>query len=83
MTPTNAPLEKKTVQFAHHQVPLDCDIYDAPDYPPNTPVLLFFHSGGLVGGSPSMISPWLVQVHPPTRTPQPEPPNPTPQNSPP
>ncbi|KAK0747171.1 Alpha/Beta hydrolase protein [Schizothecium vesticola] len=62
MSPINAPLEKKTVNFAHHQIPLECDVYDAPDYPSNTPVVLFFHSGGLVGGSRSMIPPWLVQT---------------------
>ncbi|KAK1829804.1 Alpha/Beta hydrolase protein [Podospora conica] len=57
-----APLEKKTVPFAHHDVPLHVDIYDAPDYPADSPIVLFFHSGGLVGGSRSMIPPWLIQV---------------------
>ena len=61
-----AILQKRTLKFAHHLIPLECDIYDAPDYPDDTPVLLFFFSGGLVSGSRAMVPPWLVQVSPPT-----------------
>ncbi|KAM7183662.1 Alpha/Beta hydrolase fold [Naviculisporaceae sp. PSN 640] len=56
-----ASLQKSTQVYAHHQIPLECDIYDATDYPPDTPVFLFFHSGGLVSGARSAVPPWLAQ----------------------
>lgn len=55
-------LQRSTKLFALHQIPLECDIYDAPDYPKDGPVFLFFHAGGLVAGLRSAIPPWLVQV---------------------
>ncbi|KAK0723600.1 Alpha/Beta hydrolase protein [Lasiosphaeria miniovina] len=61
-TPPTAPLQKSTHLYAVHQVPLKCDVYEAGDYPVNNPVFLFFHSGGLVCGSRSMVPPWLVQT---------------------
>lgn len=57
-----ASLTKSTHTFATHQLPLECDVYEAADYPDDSPVLLFFHSGGLVGGSRADVPPWLVQV---------------------
>ncbi|KAK3312075.1 Alpha/Beta hydrolase protein [Apodospora peruviana] len=57
-----APLRKSTQQFAIHEIPLECDIYDTSDYPADSPVFLFFHSGGLAGGARSVVPPWLVQV---------------------
>ncbi|KAK3389779.1 Alpha/Beta hydrolase protein [Podospora didyma] len=56
------PLQKATRLVAVHDVPLDCDIYEAADYPKSGPVFLFFHSGGLVVGDRSMVPPWLVQT---------------------
>ena len=55
-------LTKSTHTFATHEIPLECDVYEAPDYPTDSPVLLFFHSGGLVAGSRRNVPPWLVQV---------------------
>lgn len=57
-----APLKRCTVTYAEHQIPLECDIYEAEDYPITSPVVLFFHSGGLVAGGRQDIPPWLVQV---------------------
>jgi acetyl esterase/lipase len=56
------PLRKSTHTYAHHDVPLLCDVYDAADYPDESPVFLFFHAGGLVVGGRVFIPPWLVQV---------------------
>ncbi|KAI1848128.1 hypothetical protein JX266_005841 [Neoarthrinium moseri] len=55
-------LNKTTHQFAFHDIPLECDVYDADDYPNTRPVFLFFHSGGLVGGARICLPPWLAQV---------------------
>lgn len=57
-----ATLTKSTHTFATHEIPLECDVYEAPDYPKSSPVCLFFHSGGLVTGGRWDIPPWLVQV---------------------
>lgn len=53
---------KSTHVFATHDIPLECDVYQADDYPKSSPVLLFFHSGGLTAGGRQDIPPWLVQV---------------------
>lgn len=58
---TSAILQKSTKLYALHQIGLECDIYDATDYPPDSPVFLFFHSGGLVSGARSAVPPWLAQ----------------------
>lgn len=56
-------LEKSTHVFAHHAgLKLECDVYSSPTFPPSSAVLLFFHSGGLVGGSKEQVPPWLIQV---------------------
>ncbi|KAH8883098.1 alpha/beta-hydrolase [Thozetella sp. PMI_491] len=57
-----AALTKNTVLYACHQVPLELDVYEASDYPQSGPVVLFFHSGGLVGGDRGDVPPWLVQA---------------------
>lgn len=57
-----ASLTKSTHTFATHQIPLQCDVYEAADYPKDSPVLLFFHSGALVGGSREDVHPWMAQV---------------------
>jgi acetyl esterase/lipase len=56
-------LTKSTHTFATHDIPLECDVYQSDDYPKSSPVLLFFHSGGLVAGGRQDIPPWLVQVN--------------------
>ncbi|KAI0454928.1 alpha/beta-hydrolase [Xylaria acuta] len=58
-TPT---MNRQTITYANHQIPLECDVYSSPAYPSNTPAFLFFHSGGLVGGARNCVPPWLVQV---------------------
>lgn len=63
-----APLKQYTVTYAEHQIPLECDIYEAEDYPPASPVVLFFHSGGLVAGGRKDVPPWLVQASRPSVT---------------
>ncbi|KAK2730897.1 endomembrane protein 70-like protein [Colletotrichum kahawae] len=55
-------LTKTKHVFAHHTIPLECDVYSAEDYPATSPVFLYFHSGGLVTGSRSCVPPWLAQV---------------------
>lgn len=55
-------MNRQTVTYANHEIPLECDVYSSPTYPPDTPVFLFFHSGGLVGGARNCVPPWLVQV---------------------
>ena len=55
-------MPKSTFTYATHDVPLECDVYTTDDYPEDSPVLLFFHSGGLVAGGRQDIPPWLVQV---------------------
>ncbi|KAK5651896.1 hypothetical protein OQA88_11555 [Cercophora sp. LCS_1] len=60
--PNPAPLKKTTHTFAIHEISLECDVYEASDYPDDSPAFLFFHSGGLVGGARIMIPPWLVQA---------------------
>lgn len=55
-------LTKSTHIYANHQIPLECDIYEASDYPSSSPVVLFFHSGGLVFGGREDVPPWLVQA---------------------
>ncbi|KAB5540339.1 Alpha/Beta hydrolase protein [Coniochaeta sp. 2T2.1] len=55
-------LTKATRVFATRGIPLECDVYQAAGYPKNSPVLLFFHSGGLVAGGRQDIPPWLVQA---------------------
>lgn len=55
-------LSKTTEIYATHGLPLPCDIYAAADYPPDTPVFLYFHPGGLVDWGRDCIAPWLVQV---------------------
>ncbi|KAK0642207.1 Alpha/Beta hydrolase protein [Cercophora newfieldiana] len=62
MPPPSAPLQKTTNVVAVHDIPIECDVYDAVDYPSTTPVFLFFHSGGLAAGARNMIPPWLVQT---------------------
>ena len=62
MSNSNTPLKKATHVFAVHEIPLKCDVYDAADYPADSPVFLFFHSGGLAGGARIVVPPWLVQV---------------------
>lgn len=57
-----APLRKTTQTFAVHQIPLQCDVYDVSDYSAESPVFLFFHSGGLTAGAKTIVPPWLVQV---------------------
>ncbi|KAK3354058.1 Alpha/Beta hydrolase protein [Lasiosphaeria hispida] len=57
-----ALLQKTTQVFAVHQIPLECDVYSADDYPADAPVFLFFHSGGLVCGAREAVPPWLVQT---------------------
>ena len=57
-----APLTKSTEMYACHGIPLELDVYQASDYPRDSPVFLFFHSGGLVAGARSAVPPWLVQV---------------------
>ncbi|KAI8305370.1 Lipase 2 [Colletotrichum sp. SAR11_240] len=54
-------LTKTKHVFAHHTIPLECDVYSAEDYPATSPVFLYFHSGGLVTGSRSCVPPWLAQ----------------------
>ncbi|KAJ5160599.1 uncharacterized protein N7482_007603 [Penicillium canariense] len=56
------PLRKTTHTYAHHSIQLDCDVFDAADYPIDAPVFLFFHAGGLVGGNRTCVPPWLVQT---------------------
>ncbi|KAI0107819.1 alpha/beta-hydrolase [Nemania sp. FL0031] len=55
-------IDLQTVTYATHQIPLECDVYSSPNYPSYTPVFLFFHAGGLVGGARSCVPPWLVQL---------------------
>jgi acetyl esterase/lipase len=55
-------LEKSTHVYATHDIPLECDIYEAESYPTGSNVFLFFHSGGLVSGARLCVPPWLVQV---------------------
>lgn len=56
-------LKKETHVFASHAgLNLECDVYFSPAFPPSSPVFLFSHSGGLVGGSKEQVPPWLVQV---------------------
>ncbi|KAK2609258.1 hypothetical protein QQS21_002192 [Conoideocrella luteorostrata] len=55
-------LQKLTREFASHGMPIHCDIYTEDDYPTDTPVFLYFHSGGLVGWSRTVIPPWVVQM---------------------
>lgn len=55
-------LTKTTHTYATRGIPLECDVYDADDYPASNPVFLFFHSGGLVGGARVCLPPWLAQV---------------------
>ncbi|KAK1749767.1 alpha/beta-hydrolase [Echria macrotheca] len=62
MENSRAPLQKKTTTFAVHQIPLECDIYDAHDYSTDSPVFLYFHPGGLVAGARIVVPPWLAQT---------------------
>jgi acetyl esterase/lipase len=55
-------LQKLTQEFANHGMPILCDIYTDTDYPADTPVVLYFHAGGLVGWGRTAVPPWLVQV---------------------
>lgn len=55
-------IRKITQRYATHGIPLECDIYTPDDAPKASPVFLYFHPGGLVGGSRDLIAPWLVQV---------------------
>jgi acetyl esterase/lipase len=59
---SQASVQKTTHTIAIHDIPIECDVYDAADYPANTPVFLFFHSGGLTAGARNMVPPWLVQI---------------------
>ncbi|KAI0835868.1 Alpha/Beta hydrolase protein [Hypoxylon sp. FL0890] len=58
-------LMQETYTYATHGIPLDLDVYiaddDFPD-PSESPIFLYFHPGGLAGGSRACIPPWLVQV---------------------
>ncbi|SPO01535.1 uncharacterized protein DNG_04208 [Cephalotrichum gorgonifer] len=63
LVPFVTMLTKTTRVFARHgELDLECDILEAPDYPAESPVFLFFHSGGLVGGAKERVPPWLVQA---------------------
>lgn len=65
---------KETHVFARHGgLDLECDVYSPPQRAESSPVFLFFHSGGLVGGSKERVPPWLVQVSPPADPPPPPP----------
>lgn len=55
-------VQKITEEYANHGMSLQCDIYTGDDYPQDSPVFLYFHPGGLVGGNRDLIAPWLVQV---------------------
>lgn len=60
-----AMIKHSTYPYAtHDDIALDCDVYTHEDECDATdvPVLLFFHAGGLVGGSRSCVPPWLVQT---------------------
>ena len=57
-----AALHKSTHTITVHDMPLQCDVYDTPDYPNDSPVFLFFHAGGLVCGARIIMPPWLVQL---------------------
>lgn len=48
--------------FAHHGIPLECDIYGASDYSNIGLLHLFSHRCGPVGGARTFIPPWIVQV---------------------
>jgi hypothetical protein len=62
MTNNDAMLTKTTKVYAHHGLPLECDVYDAADYPEDAPAVLYFHPGGLVDWGRDCLAPWLVQV---------------------
>lgn len=55
-------LQKITKVYAHHGLPLECDIYTVADPVPDAPVTLFFHAGALTGWGRDCVPPWLVQV---------------------
>ncbi|PKS05992.1 hypothetical protein jhhlp_007825 [Lomentospora prolificans] len=56
-------LTKSTYVYAQHAgVDIECDVYEGPAYPLSSPVFLFFHSGGLVGGARERLAPWIVQA---------------------
>ncbi|GAW11795.1 hypothetical protein ANO14919_011470 [Xylariales sp. No.14919] len=55
-------MDRLTFTYATHQIPLECDVYSSSTYPPDSPVFLFFHAGGLVRGARNCVPPWLVQV---------------------
>ncbi|TFB03017.1 hypothetical protein CCMA1212_005478 [Trichoderma ghanense] len=55
-------IRKITQEYATHGIPLECDIYTTDNAPGNSPVFLYFHPGGLVGGNRDLIAPWLVQI---------------------
>ena len=61
-------MPSKTYVYAIHDIPLECNVYSNGDEPKDNPVLLFFHAGGLVGGSRTRIPPWLVQVRSPVNS---------------
>jgi acetyl esterase/lipase len=69
MTNENAMLTKTAEVYAYHGLPLECDIYDAADYPEDAPAVLYFHPGGLVDWGRDCLAPWLVQVGSPPRFP--------------
>ncbi|KAK1245996.1 hypothetical protein MKX07_005065 [Trichoderma sp. CBMAI-0711] len=54
-------IRKITQEYATHGIPLECDIYTPDDAPKDSPVFLYFHPGGLVGGSRDLIAPWLAR----------------------
>ncbi|KAM5354303.1 hypothetical protein ACJ41O_000953 [Fusarium nematophilum] len=53
-------LSKSTHVFAHHGIPLECDVYTR-DASSDTHVFLYFHPGGLSDWGREWIAPWLVQ----------------------
>ncbi|OAQ75272.1 endomembrane protein 70-like protein [Purpureocillium lilacinum] len=58
-------LTKTTQVYAHHGLPLECDIYtdsSSSSSRSDAPVFLYFHPGGLVNWGRDCIPPWLVQT---------------------
>ncbi|KAJ3464415.1 hypothetical protein MRS44_009201 [Fusarium solani] len=54
-------LTKSTHVYAHHGLPLECDVY-TQDAASDTHVFLYFHPGGLTDWGREFIAPWFVQV---------------------
>ncbi|KAI8666932.1 hypothetical protein NCS56_00828200 [Fusarium sp. Ph1] len=54
-------LTKSTHVYAHHGLPLECDVY-TQDAASDTHVFIYFHPGGLTDWGREFISPWFVQA---------------------